>query len=363
MKNKLNVMVTGVGGGGVGEQILKCLRLADAEYYVIGGDMSRSSKGLANVDVAYILPPANDKAYIDTLIKVCKKHDVKALFYGSEAELKVMSLNRQVFIDNGIFVPLNPMEVIELCMDKNKTMSWLSNKGFKMPNSYKVNKIEDLYAINCIPAVLKPSVYGGGSNNTFIAQSKEELVFWGTYLLKSFDEFIIQEYVGTPETEYTVGVMHDMQGNYINAIAVKKHILSGLSNRTKVINRTGIDTFGSTLAISSGISQGEIGRFPEVTKKCSDIVKKMGCTGPVNIQCRIHNNDIYVFEINPRISGTASLRALVGYNEPDVMIRKHIFGEYIEQDFEYKSGVIARGLEESFISDEFMNSVKLAKDL
>ena len=34
-----------------------------------------------------------------------------------------------------------------------------------------------------------------------------------------------------------------------------------------------------------------------------------------------------MFEINPRFSGTTSLRAMVGYNEPDVLIRHHVLGE------------------------------------
>ena len=77
----------------------------------------------------------------------------------------------------------------------------------------------------------------------------------------------------------------------------------------------------------------------------------LGCRGAVNIQCRMVESKVYVFEINPRFSGTTSLRAMVGYNEPDILIRKHLLGENIKSNFTYKSGVIMRGLEEKFINN------------
>ena len=65
-------------------------------------------------------------------------------------------------------------------------------------------------------------------------------------------------------------------------------------------------------------------------------------------------------EINPRFSGTTSLRAMVGFNEPDVLIRKHVLGETIEPSFDYREGVIMRGLEETFIENP---NFPVAKDL
>jgi len=55
----------------------------------------------------------------------------------------------------------------------------------------------------------------------------------------------------------------------------------------------------------------------------------------VNVQCRLVDGEVVVFEINPRFSGTTSLRAMVGYNEPDVLFRHHVLGEPIEPHFPY----------------------------
>ena len=51
---KVKVMVTGVGGGGHGEQILKALRLASTEYEIVGSDMSPLSKGLQDIDYQHL---------------------------------------------------------------------------------------------------------------------------------------------------------------------------------------------------------------------------------------------------------------------------------------------------------------------
>lgn len=348
----ITVMITGLGGGGNGEQLLKALKMSELPYKFVGGDMSPFSKGLMEVDYPYILPPATDPDYIDTLLYLCKKHDVQALFHGSEPELKMISKYRQRFTDKGIFLPINPQTVIDLCMDKDRTMEWLKQNGFSYPATYKIKSIEDLNKIDIIPAVLKPSVGGGGSSNLFLAQTEEELRYFGEYLLTIYSEFIIQEYIGTPDSEYTVGVLCDMEGVLVNSIAVKRYILSGLSGKIKVANKSSKAELGNILAISSGVSQGQIGRFPEVTKLCEEIALKLGSTGAINIQCRYVNGKAYVFEINPRFSGTTSLRAMVGYNEPDVLIRKYILNENIPARFAYASGYIVRGLSETFIPED-----------
>jgi carbamoyl-phosphate synthase large subunit len=260
-----------------------------------------------------------------------------------------MSAHRKQLASQGIFLPINPAQVIELCMDKAKTLEFLREKGFHIPRFQRVQSMEDLSSFDVLPAVLKPSVGSGGSANTFIAQTEEDLFCFGRHLLSIFSEFIIQEYIGTPDNEYTAGVLISMAGEMINSIAVKRNILSSLSNRIKLKNRTANRKLGPVLALSNGISQGEIGPFPEVTRQCEEIALAIGARGPLNVQCRLVEGKVYVFEINPRFSGTTSLRAMVGFNEPDVLIRKHILQDPIKPHFPYQTGVIVRGLSEIFI--------------
>lgn len=345
-------MVTGVGGGGLGEQIVKALKIASTPYKIIGSDIYPESSGLQCVDYPNIVPAASDPSYIESIIALCERYQAKAIFPGSEPELMVLSQNRDMIKKAGILMPINPHAVIEKCLDKAKTMSFLEENGYSHPRYIQITSLHQLKNINFFPVVLKPSKGAGGSANTFIAQSTKERDFFGKYLFELTGGFICQEYVGLPQNEYTVGVLLGLDGKLINSIAIRRNLNHRLSCHSKIPNRTNRKDLGSDLVISSGISQGEIGSFPSVTRLCEEIAVKLGCTSTVNIQCRLVNGKPCIFEINPRFSGTTSLRAMVGYNEPDIMIRRYILKEESVCGFSYRSGIILRGLNEFMIERE-----------
>ena len=350
MTTARTVLVTGVSGASIGEQILKSLRLAERPYRIIGADAQPNSLGLQEVDVPVLLPFASAPSYVDTVLDVCSRFGVRALYPGSEPELHVLAQARQRLSDAGVVLFANTDQVIKTGLDKAATARFLDEHGFLSPRSVLVANQAELDAVDFLPAILKPNSGGGGSVNTFVAQSADELRLFGTYLLATYDEgFLAQEYVGTAQHEYTVGVLSDLDGNFINSIAVRRNIMSVFNNRSRVKNRTGNPGFGTELVISNGVSQGEIGPFPEVTTVCEQMASALGSRGPLNIQCRLVGSDVYVFEINPRFSGTAPLRALVGFNEPDLMYRRHIEGELLTPRAPCRSGYIARGLREVLI--------------
>ena len=79
MDNMIRILITGVGGGGFGEQLLKALRMAATPYYIVGVDMSPISIGLFDVDEGYTIPPAADDKYIDTLLRICRNSNVSVM--------------------------------------------------------------------------------------------------------------------------------------------------------------------------------------------------------------------------------------------------------------------------------------------
>jgi len=350
-RRAVRALVTGVGGGGQGEQVLKALRLAETPYEIVGTDITPYSAGLVEVDHPLIVPPATAPDYIDVILSIASEHDIEVVFHGSEPELRQMSAHRSRFSEAELFLPINPAEVIDVCMDKLRTMRMLQDAGFSVPPYRSVRSLKDLDGFDELPVVLKPSVGGGGSAHLYLAQDRRELIACTEQILSVHEQFIAQAYVGQPDEEYTVGVLLDMEGELLNSIAVRREIMSALSNRIKVPNRTGRTKLGPVLAISSGISQGRIGRFEEVCEQCEEIALALGARGPLNIQCRFVDGRVVVFEINPRFSGTTSLRAMAGYNEPDILVRKHVLGETVKPGFTYRECTIVRGLAETLIPD------------
>ena len=343
---KIAVLVTGVGGSGIGGQILKALKMSSLPIHIVGTDTTEVSTGFKEVHEFNKVSLANDPVYIPMMMKICEKAAIKIIFPGSEPELKVISKNRQIFIDAGIVVPINTENVIDICLDKFKTNTFLAAHGFFYPKTINITKLKDLPVVDFYPVIIKPNTGGSGSNGVMIAQNKEELNAFVTFLLNISADLVIQEYIGDGESEYTVGVISSLEGELINSIAVHRVIENGLGNKLKVKNHTGRTALGKNLVVSSGISQGAVGKFPLVTKQCEEIAMKLGSKGPLNIQCRLVDGKVFVFEINPRYSGTTPLRAMVGFNEPEIMIRKYVLGETIETSFAFKEKIIMRTLNE-----------------
>jgi carbamoyl-phosphate synthase large subunit len=345
-KGKIKVLIAGVGGGCHGMEIMKALRLSNIPYYICGVDMSKRSLGLFKADKGYVVPPAFNDEYIPTILDICKKEGIQVIFHGSEPDIEVLSENRDIFEEMGIFLPFNSREVINTCLDKKQTFIFLKQKGITIPKTVAVDSEKDIDAIDFLPAVIKPYIGGGGSNNAFIAQDREELALFCRYILKQGRTPVVQPYIGSSKNEYTVGVLSDREGNIISTIAIKRYILSGLSNRLKVPSISNRD---EVLAISSGVSQGEVVNEPELLDQCRQIAFTLRSTGPVNIQCRFVNKKVYPFEINPRFSGTTHMRALAGVNEPDLLIRKYVLKETIPENIVAKEGLVLRELKETFI--------------
>lgn len=346
---KITVVITGVGGGGVGAQVMKSLRLHSDRYRIVGTDMTKFSIGLYQADTMCPLPPAKDDSYMDKLLEVCAGEGAQVVVPGSEPELRAISKNRQRFAERGILLLINSQEVIDRCMDKWKTHLWLQDRGFKSPDSRlaRWNSILDIE----LPAIVKPAIGGGGSFNCYMAQDREELFFFVDYIKKQGILPIVQRYMGDANSEYTVGVLTDMvNGELLGSIALRREITSGLSNRMRIPARGG----SSTLVVSSGISQGEFRNYPQVRQECERIASALGSRGPLNIQCRVlagnelRDTEVYVFEINPRLSGTTYLRALAGRNSPDILIRRHLLGDNTPLT-KYTEGLALRGLTEEVI--------------
>ncbi|RXJ90602.1 carbamoyl phosphate synthase [Arcobacter sp. CECT 8983] len=341
---KINVLVTGIGGGSHGEQIIKSLKLInDLDLTIIGTDVTSLTTGKNLVDKFYLVPYVADKKYEKIIFDIIKENNISFIFHGSEPELKFISENREKFENANVKHPLNSKEAISLCMNKYETYKYLETKGVNLPKFKKIDKIEDINEIDFYPLVLKPSTGSGGSSDVYIALDKEDCQLLVKYMLKHNVDIVAQHYIGTHEDEYTIGVSSDINGKVLGSIAIKRFITNALSTYKKVRDQNNI------YVISSGISQGKVCHNANLQKQAEHIAELIDSKGPLNIQCREVNGELMLFEINPRLSGTTSLRAIAGYNEPELMIKHQILGE--KWNHNYNNSTIMRTIEEVEISE------------
>jgi carbamoyl-phosphate synthase large subunit len=349
--SEICVLVTGVGGGSLGRELMKAFSMASQKYKIIATDMAETSLGLFETKHRYVIPPALSPEYIESLIKICKKENVHAIAPGSEPEIEQVVKNTKIFQENGIKVLANNLSVIDRCKDKYELVNFLKSNGIATPKHFLYQNEEDVSKIESYPVIVKPRS-GVGSRNVFIAQDEKELIFFGDYLKKYGFEPLVQEYLGNYEEEYTVGVLYADNGRLLTSIAMRRMLSGGLSTKQIAVNPENQKKY----VTSSGISQGFIDDFELIRKAGEKIAKVLGSNGPINIQCRKTESGIIPFEVNPRFSGTTGARSKVGHNEPDIFCRFMMYDE-IPSKTEYKFGYALRDLVEKYISIEEIKNV------
>jgi carbamoyl-phosphate synthase large subunit len=348
MTPAISILVTGVAGGTIGEQAVKALRCGLLPYRIVGTNVTPTHVRAGFVEAWETLPPAEDPAYPGSVSKLIRKHGIQFVIPGSEPELLRLARDRSSLEAEGARLLANSLEIIGTCTDKGKTFRTLSALGVRIPATFEIQDLSDVSRIPSLyPFVVKPA-HGGGSAAVFLAQTEEELRFFVEYHLRYGWRSVVQEYVGAATDEYTVGVLHFPNGACAGTVVMHRQILSGLSHRFRVPNRTGRRELGETLAISSGISQGEIGDFPEIRKTAEAIAGGLGSVGPMNLQGRWDGRQFVPFEINPRFSATSSMRAMAGFNEPEILINWHLTGGREMRAPEVRKGTFERGLVEYF---------------
>lgn len=352
----INVIVTGTSGSNTGTQVLKALLASRTQYKIVTTDINEINYGRYLTDHSYVVPYADSEEYLPKILDICRKEKIHAIIPGSEQELKVLSKKRRIFKAENIHLIINNADTIEIGMDKMKTVNFLKDNGFCYPDSMSIEsdysperQAKKILSRLKLPLVLKPYQNSGGSNDVVIIQKKYDLLHHLKLLKESLNSrMMVQEYEGSPDEEYTVGVMSNARGLAFSSFALKRLINSTLTCKITETNLQKARIKDDYLVISSGISQGWVDDFKEVRSFAENVANALKSTGPLNIQCRKKERGIVVFEINPRFSGTTSVRAICGHNDPDMMIRSKIYNEDIGQ-VQYKKGLILRTLENTFL--------------
>jgi len=318
---KKTVLVTGTGGRSVGAGILHALLRCGEEisnrWNIIAADANVFSWGLYKTKSRVLLPHASQVEYLKVVLKTVRDYGIEAIVPGSQSEIEILSEKRNEL--GGAVLIANRHELIPLMMDKFRIEKTLNDLGLPFIETKPIDQWESIAEKYGFPLIVKPTVNTGASRGVCIIADEREI----KQLLNDIEMTnlpCVQPYLGTAEDEYTVGVLTSRQGKIIDSIVMRRE-LTGLSlqNSRKIK--------GVLCAISSGYSQGYIIKHPEVQSFCEDLAVKLGSCGPLNIQLRMHHQTPYVFEIHPRFSGTTPIRAEVGFNEVDLLLRNFLNDE------------------------------------
>jgi len=338
----VNTVVTSVGGI-VGQGIIKSLKFhdlyekkAEHRYNIVGVDISYEAAGLYRSDKFSIVKKPSDRNYFKTITELCIKNKIHVLFVGSDIELPFLSRHKkEIESKTGAAVIAGQENIVKMCRDKYLTHEFLESNDLNSIPTCLPDQINSFLEKENFPLVVKPRE-GFGSKLFHIVKDRQELNF----AIKSIENAdwmpMIQKYLKNDSKEFTTGITMDHHGKQLmSSITLRKILKAGQTYKAFIDS------------------------FPNVTKICNKIAKKLGSFGPINIQTRVDvdDNKVKIIEINPRFSATCPMRTVAGVNEPDIIVRNVLFNENIKIE-SYKHLICMRYWNETYVDKSEIERVK-----
>jgi carbamoyl-phosphate synthase large subunit len=282
-----STLVTGVSGE-TGQGIIKGLSRLDPCPTIVGADYSDDNAGFQMCDITRTVPGIYDARSVETLAKLIAEYEVDVVFLGIDGEVEIVAPRRAELERLGCRVAVSDTELVDACADKLKTPAMLAALGLDAPRTLSCEAdIEEVLEALGLPIVIKPR-RGNGSHGVYVCRDEAQLrEAWSRLDPPS----CAQEYIHGPE--YTCSLLFDRWGGLRDFLIMERELQAGRTMRSRVVRHSGIEAF--------------IEGFGGVC----------GALGSINLQLRVtEGGRVLVFEINPRFSGSTSMRVAAGYNEP-----------------------------------------------
>jgi len=302
----INILVTGVGAI-IGYGIINSLKkLGRKDIRIIGMDIYDDAYGKFICDKFYQAELAYSDAYCSFINNLVIKESIDLIIPGIEQdmyrlhELKGL-INSQIVLNNSA--------LIEISKDKLKTYEYFKDKGINLIPTFHDLDYKQYEENLGLPFLLKPrSSYA--SKGIHKIHNKDEFDYYNLFP----QDYIFQKIVGSDSEEYTVSVFGNGKGGFDDFIILRRKLAqTGATDKAEVILRD--DT---------------------IEKYFEKIVAITKPLGPTNIQLRKENGEVFLLEINPRISSACSLRTAAGYNEPEKCLALYLNGEHLPKCEKHK---------------------------
>lgn len=325
--------IIGITGTGslVGQAIIKSIQKSSFKNEkLIGMDYFKNTIGSYWTDKNYILPDILDKSvtekvWLEKIVSIIKEEKIEILFIGVDFELHLFAKYKES-IENATscIIVVSSDDTITIADDKYLTYEFLRENNLFYPATFLETNIFEAIEKNDIdfPMIIKPR-NGYRSIDVFLVKNKAELE---DKIIKISNP-VIQECIGTSETEYTCGVISF--GNDVKESIVLRRDLKDGNTSTTYLRHD----------------------YPEIIKEyIENTSRKLGQFGVCNFQLRVDKNGVpKIFEINARHSGTTYIRSLYGFNEVEYILECLLNRREIT--FDIVEGTVKRFFDEFLVKE------------
>jgi carbamoyl-phosphate synthase large subunit len=295
-----NIAVTGLGAL-IGQGIARSLRLG-GRAVVHGVDRKASALARDLCDTFRTKPKGDEgsQAYLAFWVDFVTRNRIDLIVPGISVDMYFLDAHRQVFADLGVKLALNTPDLIAVTRDKLAFDAAFAAVGLpRIPTAVPQDWAEAVQVLGPPPLLLKPKV-GEGSAGIVRLQDRTDFDYW---TLKSGENWLLQQIVGTEDEEYTIGTFGFGDGTALEPIIFRR-----------LLSRAG------------NTGEAEVVDNPILAQATAGIIAHFRPVGPTNLQFRMAGDTPYLLEINPRFSSSCSLRTAFGYNEADMCIDHYLLG-------------------------------------
>jgi nucleoside-diphosphate-sugar epimerase len=302
-------------GSGVGQSVINSLRLSRLPLKTIGLGTNPFAYGAYDCNTYDYTKSIYDEGFIDDLIGKCIKHKVDLVIPGLDDEALLYAQNAHKFADAGIKAIFAEEELISICRDKERM-------------SLELNNIADVFVKSYSRETLSDDIQTGKVKFPFIAKPRGGFASKGVEIIRSNDDLskITEDHI---IQELAIPLKDDPNYNFYMAQIAKNRNPQVSEVSIQVVYGPEGQLMGKMFSYNKLNNGVPIEIVPyeneyiwSVVDQLTPTLLKMGLKGPLNIQGRLTENGLKLFEMNPRFTGITGLRALMGFNEVEACVKE-----------------------------------------
>jgi carbamoyl-phosphate synthase large subunit len=279
---QIKILITGANGD-LACSIAKILKNEFPNSRILGTDINKNGIGEEIFDHIYKTTYPNQKKYGSIIKKISKKIDL--IIPTTETEINFFTKKKNEFKAK---ILVNKKNIINLFNEKQKTQIFLKKNftKFSLDYCFFLKDFNKNKKIIKFPSFLKKNIGSGNQNYQIIDNAKKIKNF----KILNGKDWVIEQYLNKSYPEYTSAIIR-------------------LENFEKIcIFKRKLHKLGYTM-------YAETFKNIKIEKQLLEIAKKINLNGCINIQFKIINKKIKIFDINPRLSSSVRMRDIIGFHD------------------------------------------------
>ena len=300
-------------GSGVGQAVIESCHLSAIQFTTVGLGNNPLAFGLYDCDEYAFIPSYYDEIFIAELLQVCLTKKIDLIIPGHDDEACRLAESKEIFEANGIHVLCSLQPLSRLCRDKQKLAAAFngpkeifakSMSGADFKKNWKktdfqfpvIAKLIDGFASRGVAIIRSSADFHKITEKHFI---QELLTPASNDPNRALFDSIIDQGENPQLSEVSIQVVFDSSGSLMGKMASSTNLKNGVP--IEILPYDGPDFWDEIKGLIAKLSHH-------------------GARGPVNLQGRMTDHGLRLFEVNTRFTGISGVRARLGFNEVEACL-------------------------------------------